>query len=249
MGGDNFAELFKGPSCYDNIVGSKARDHPEQTWTKAYKAKKGPVLEKCIVCSEMRVEKLESRSRMCPSCIRSEGVERVDCQFCLLDFFTKEKKKACTQCSKLRADVGEPRRCVVCKNHACFSSPGITDMCDFCHQSHKKHGEPKNCDSCGTRSAFVDAAKEDKDRNLCLRCTRRDELQAHATTTTNTTNTTSTTSVKPKAPSLPSGWKLEWSKKQNRNYYYHAKTGASQWEPPKNPKPAKESQNKRPREE
>ena len=70
MGGDNFAELFKGPSCYDNIVGSKARDHPEQTWTKAYKAKKGPVLEKCIVCSEMRVEKLESRSRMCPSCIR-----------------------------------------------------------------------------------------------------------------------------------------------------------------------------------
>jgi len=233
--------LFKGPSCYDNIVGSKARDHPEQTWTKAYKAKKGPVLEKCIVCSEMRVEKLESRSRMCPSCIRSEGVERVDCQFCLLDFFTKEKKKACTQCSKLRADVGAPRQCVVCKNHACFSSPGITDMCDFCHQSHKAHGEAKNCDSCGTKSAFVDSSKEDKDRNLCLRCTRRDELQANAPA--------NTTSVKPKPPSLPSGWKLEWSKKQNKNYYYHAKTGASQWEPPKNPKPAKESQNKRPREE
>ena len=69
MGGDNFAELFKGPDIYDDIQGSKPRDYPEQTWTAASKAKRGPALKKCLVCGEMCPE-LESRSRICPPCIR-----------------------------------------------------------------------------------------------------------------------------------------------------------------------------------
>ena len=76
--------------------------------------------------------------------------------------------------------------------------------------------------------------------NLPTRHTKRPPLQAYAST--------NATTIKPgfEASSLPPGWRLEWSKGQRRNYYYHAQTGASQWEAPQL---ATQCRNKRPRSE